>query len=305
MPAQVGRPRRASDAGRRPERQRRRPAPANLRDVGRPDPRGTTTGGGSVVAVLAAAALVPDTALLVPGAAGAAEVLAPERAAAEGVVAAMLRGVARVVVVPPGRDAVATPDGPGPWRPTLDAAGIDDDALGWGADGVAGARTVRDVPAAVGLLLLARLGWTGPTHLLVPRPGERGDAAALAERGRSAVAGPEPVGMLLVGSLSARRGLHGPAPHDERAAEVDRALVADLAGLGAPETGVEARDRLRAFSPGLAAELATSVWAPLQVLLGAHDGERPGPARVASVTAPLGATYAVIGWTPDPLQAAP
>ena len=259
--------------------------------------------------MLAAAVLVPDTALLVPGAAGAARVLADERDAAVAAVTALVGAVDRVVVVAPGPGPVAARregDGPawargdvavGAWLPSLTAAAIDDAVLGWAAtattppagspDG-AGVTTVTDVPAAVGLHLLARAGQRRPVGLL--RAGGT-DAGALTAAGARAVAGDDAVGLLLVGSLSARHGLAGPLPHDERAPGVDDEVVADLLALTPA-----ARDRLRAMPADLATTLAISAWRPWLVLLGALPGDGwHGTAH--TVSDPDGARYAVLSWT--------
>ncbi len=128
----------------------------------------TTVGG-----VLVNATLVPDTALLVPGTAGAAEVLRETRAAAVDAARALLAAApSRVVVVAPGAcDRTRS----GPFAPSLAAAGIDDAALGWVApprDTVATTPPARvDAPAAAtALLLLAHAGWTGPVTLVEVAP---------------------------------------------------------------------------------------------------------------------------------------
>jgi hypothetical protein len=255
--------------------------------------------------VLDYATLVPDTALLVPGAAGAADVLADVRTAAVDAVEVMLAAApARVVVVAPGgADRMM----PGPFLPTLGAAGIDDAGLGWPAT-AAGAHpdvtpTRVDNPAsAVALLLLGRCGWTGPVTLAeVAPPGTdpvttaTGRSAELAALGYGLAAGPEPVAFLVAGSLSARRGADAPLEHDRRAAAVDDGMLGDLADAGRP-----ARARLAGMAPELAAELAVTAWAPWQLVIGAVAGRSAqGTVRgaVHHVAAPFGATYAVASWT--------
>lgn len=246
--------------------------------------------------VLVAAALVPETALLVPGAAGAAEVLAVERSAALGTVGDLVsRGPERIVVVAPGPPGSALLERDGPVRASLAGAGLADDALGWPvrpAAAVGSAPVVQDVAASVGLLLLAAVGWGGPVSVLRVPPG---GAAALRDLGHDLVDGPGRVALLLVGSLSARRGPHGPLADDERAGPFDAAMLADLVDLGA-----DAVQRLAAVPVGLAQELAVSAWAPWQVLVGARAagarGERALGGDLRLVSAPLGATYAVVLW---------
>lgn len=238
--------------------------------------------------VLVAAALVPPTALLVPGASGATPVLGVERAASVAAVTAV-RGARPdvVVVVAPSRDAPVRMTGR--LHPSLAAAGVDDARLGWVPRATYGrgpAVLVDDVPAAVGILLLDRAGWTGPVEVagvgMAPVPDLRRTGAELVADRDAA--------LLLVGGLSARRGPDGPLATDERAAVLDDATVNDLGDLGPA-----ARERLGAVPAQVAFELAISAWAPLQVLLGAAPPERPDTV-VHHVSAPFGATYACVSW---------
>lgn len=246
--------------------------------------------------MLVAAALVPHSALLVPGAAGATQVLDVERAAAVAAVADLLvAGPEVVVVVAAGPGEHLT----GRLQPSLAAAGIDDTWLGWPARPTAGAggvRIVRDVGASVALHLLGAAGWAGPVEVLTVPPE---DGPGLRALGGDVAAGRR-TGLLLAAGLSARRGPGSPIPPDERAAAVDDAVLADLVDLGAAAAG-----RLAAVPP----DLAVSAWAPWQVLLGAvgpvgpdgPDEPRGGPAPLRGdlrlVGAPFGATYAVLVWT--------
>ena len=242
--------------------------------------------------MLAAAALVPETALLVPGAAGRAEVLPDVRAAAlEAISAVVDAGPDRVVVVVP-----STADGdvlrPGPLRPTLSGAGIDDDVLGWPAGWTSGGRgspdhVVGDVGASVALFLLGAVGWSGEVELLAA---SSCDARRLRALGDRLTDRPQRVALVLPGSLSARRGPDGPLPDDPRAQAFDDAVLADLADFGPA-----ARGRLAAVPAELAQALAVSAWLPWQVLLGASPDGTRGHALWAG--APLGATYAVLSWT--------
>ena len=255
--------------------------------------------------MLVAAALVPETALLVPGAAGAATVLELERDASLDAVRRLLAArPERVVVVtgagqdrggggrgrgPAGSSAGSAPPqaaaAPRGCAPTLAAAGIPDDLVGLAGDRRPDGPE-SDVGTAVALHLLGQAGWDGPVTVV------RADGAAAAPLwgvGADLAAGDGRVALLLSGSLSARRGPHGPLPDDERAPGFDDAVVAALVDLAAPSAA-----RLRAVPWGLAAELAVSAWGPWQVLLGAAPERLHGTLHAAG--APFGATYAAISW---------
>jgi hypothetical protein len=256
--------------------------------------------------MLVAAALVPQTALVVPGAAGRADVLADLRARALDAVATMLAAEPRlVVVVAPGvRDRELV----GPVGASLASAGIPDARLGWSCPALDGA-PAAGVAASVGLLLLARAGWAGPVRVVEIGPSAGGSAAGPAPDARAAQlrsvgarlvdTGPrsvgEPsgtVGLLVVGSLSARHGPDAPLADDERAPAYDAAVLADLA-----DGGPAARARLATLDPDLAGQLAVTGWGPWQVLLGAvgdHDVE----AAVLATAAPFGAQHVVATWVP-------
>lgn len=167
--------------------------------------------------MLAAAALVPDTALLVPGAAGAADVLGAERAAAAAAVRDLVAGGPdRVVVVTgPGRDAVQVPvpgsgiparpgvpsSGPapaaaaacdtlrwGPLRPTLAAAGIADDVLRWAAAPVGGHPGHEHLPAAAaapGAFVTTHDVGASVALLLLARAGWTGTVGVLTATGEA------------------------------------------------------------------------------------------------------------------------
>ncbi len=270
--------------------------------------RAATRRGGSVATVLAGAVMIPDTALLVPGAAGRATVLTAVRAAADEAVRGLVTGTSAggpdgiVVVVPGGRGAPASPALAPPGRPGLGGTGVPDDALGDLALRVRrpsqthGPTPTEGAAASVGLLALAAAGWSGGTRVLVAA-GD--DPAVLAEHGATLAAAPGRLGLLLVGSLSARRGPDGPLATDERAPAVEDAVVADLVDLGP-----HARRRLAAVPATLAAELAVSAWGPWQVLVGAGAGTVLGGA-VLHRSAPFGATYVVAAWRPAPAPEGP
>ena len=260
---------------------------------------GQVTTAATVSRVLAVAVLVPDTALLVPGAAGAATVLDDVRGAAVGAVHDLVdAGPARVVVVAPG---TADRMRPGPFVPSLAAAGIDDADLGWAAPPAhpdVTPTTVHGPAASTALLLLGHAGWTGPVTLVeVATPGDEaytrapGRSAELAALGQGVTSGPERVAVLVAGSLSARRGPGAPLAEDERAAAVDGGMLADLA-----DAGPQARERLAVMAPDLAAELAVTAWAPWQLVLGAVGRRTAVQADVHHVDAPFGVTYVVATW---------
>ncbi|MEZ0449221.1 hypothetical protein AB5970_15240, partial [Cellulomonas sp. ICMP 17802] len=177
--------------------------------------------------MLVRAALVPDTALLVPGTAGAAPVLAEVRAAALDAVREVVASEARtIVVVAPGR---APRELAGTVRPTLGAAGIPDRLLGWPVrDAVlpgSGAGQAS-VAGAVALHLLVRAGRTDGLRV-VEVTGAQG-ADELAALGRSLVSD-GPTGMVVVGSGSGRHGPDAPLADDPRAVDHDARVLADLA----------------------------------------------------------------------------
>ena len=244
--------------------------------------------------MLLTAVLMPETALLVPGAAGSAEVLSEERSAVLDALRDLVTaGPSRVVVVAPASRSVTLT---GPFRPRLTAAGIDGGSA-WAAP-AGDVVEVTDVGPAVALLALAAAGWSGDTSVLLVGP-ESGalQAATAGLEDLGAAGGPgrresEHVGLVLVGSLSARRGPGAPLPEDDRAPATDDAVLRDLLDLGP-----DARARLAAFPAALAEELAISAWAPWQVLVsvaGTDLRRWRGELRLAS--APLGATCAVIVW---------
>lgn len=255
--------------------------------------------------MLVRAALVPDTVLLVPGTAGRARPLEEVAAAAAAAVADLVAAAPDVVVVvatAPRR--TADDDRWGPLRPTFAAAGIPDTT--WAPDGVPSVGTgpggtgvstsgpdvplVRDTAAATGLVLLARAGWSGPVRVLELRPD--GDAAARRALGSALVEGAR-VALLVLGSLSARRGPDAPLPELPEAVASDDAVLACLASWDAA-----ARRRLADVPAAEAERLAVSAWTGWQVLVGATEAAAGAPlaAHVLAAGAPLGATYAVVRW---------
>lgn len=267
--------------------------------------------------MLVAASLVPATALLVPGAAGRAEVLVDLRARALDVVAALLAaGPELIVVVAPGS---IDRDLDGPVRAGLGSAGVPDDRLGWSLPAsfaAHGAAPVVGVAASVGLLLLARSGWVGPVRVLEVAPCDeaavvgatttraahlRALGARLVDAGSGSGAGERHgggrVGLVVAGSLSARHGPDAPLADDERAPAYDAAVLADLA-----DGGPAARARLGDLDGAVAGELAVTGWGPWQVLLGAV-GAGEVDAAVLAAGAPFGAQHVVATWVPRTTRA--
>jgi hypothetical protein len=241
--------------------------------------------------VLAIAVVVPETALLVPGAAGRAIVLDDVRAAALDAVREVVRAAPdRVVVVAPGPvDRVLDPPG----RPSLAAAGVADAALGWQPAGPQSDGPGPGVGASVALLLLAHSGWQGPVTVVEVAPGGRDGTrvGGLRALGVELAAEPGRLALLVAGSLSARHGPAAPLADDERAAPLDAAICDDLAAGDPP-----ALWRLGAIPGSLAADLAVTAWAPLQVLLGAAAGAGPLESAVRRRAAPFGVPYLVALW---------
>jgi len=222
------------------------------------------------------------------------------RAAVAQIVAA---GAERIVVVVPG-DAAWGRDVLQGLHPTFRAAGIDDERSGLtgvvvGAT-LAGSGTppvdplpVDDVPAAIGLALLADASWGGAVEVV----GTQGEQAVALRRLGTLLA-EDDIAILLVGGLSARRGPDAPLAEDPRAAAVDEAILADLSRLGTSDQDA-AVARLAGMDAALAEALAISAWGPWQVLLGAltaAGGDGPAMRAAVSAGAPAGATYAVALW---------
>jgi len=244
--------------------------------------------------MLVRAALVPDTALLVPGAAGSADVHAVLRAAALEAVAEVVGSRARTIVVvapgPTSRELAGTV------RPSLGAAGIPDDLLGWPSEPVtlahAGIPAGPSVASAVALHLLLRADPRRDLRVVeVTGRERRDDLSALG----SALVADGPTGLVVVGSGSGRHGPDAPLADDPRAPAHDARVLADLA-----DAGPAARARLTLDDPGLAEELAVRGWAPWQVLLGAVAGDATVTARLMAAGTELGAQHAVLVW--DPLR---
>ncbi len=244
------------------------------------------------------ALLVPETALLVPGVAGRADVLDAVRTASLGAARRLVAGgPSRVVVVGPARRMrVADAE-------TLCASlapfGVAERHLGWPAPctrpGCPEHRADVDAAAAaapataVGLRLLAAAGWAGPTTVVEVTPDQSLEAGGgdAPDRAGADLAGAD---LLVLGSLSARRDESSPRAADPRAIPTDAALAADLTSPTAA-----ALARLRDLDPVLAAALDITGAAPWRLVaswLADRDvvGQEEGAERA------LGTDYRVWTW---------
>lgn len=227
--------------------------------------------------MLTAAVLVPDTALLVPGAAGASEVLTDERSAAAAAASVLLDSERVVAVVPARAGRLAGGGG-------LADAGIDGSFVPWL---MPDDRSGRGVAASVALSLLTRVGWSGPVEVI---DGSR-TAREMHAVGERLVRSDDRIGLLLLGTAGARRDADAPLPVDPRAAAVEDAVLADLA-----ELDLAAVDRLAAVPADLAEQLASTVWAGSHVLVGAVRAAGPPTSSVVHRVAPGPVRYAVLSW---------
>ncbi|MBF0686599.1 MAG: hypothetical protein IR158_02375 [Cellulomonas sp.] len=253
--------------------------------------------------MLVAAALVPDTVLLLPGAAGRGPddpELVALRSAATTAVARAVERAPRVVVVAPGPvDRSVT----GVVHAGAGAAGVPDHLLAGEVPRVLLGRAPggpADVPgppgtgAATGVRLALEAGVPASRlHVVEVAPG---GAAPLRELGGSTTSD-GPTALVVVGSGAARHGHDAPLPHDDRAAAVERELLAALRAGGA-----SARDALAGLDVAQAVALGVTGWAPWQVLVGALDAggaDVPAP-DVVHATVWRGAGHAVVAWQGTP-----
>ncbi|MBD7920080.1 hypothetical protein H9657_17550 [Cellulomonas sp. Sa3CUA2] len=253
--------------------------------------------------MLAAVALVPDTVLLLPGAAGRGPddpELVALRAAARTAVARAVGRTARVLVVAPGpvdRSVAGTV------RAGAAAAGVPDHLLEHPVPQVrlevapGGPPEVPGPPgtgAAAGVRLALEAGVPARgLHVVEVTPGRAAPLRAIG----AATTTTGPTVLVVVGSGAARHGHDAPLPHDDRAAGLDRGLLAALHAGGTP-----ARDALAALDAALAADLGVTGWAPWQVLVGALDAAVTAPPApdVLHTTLWHGAAHAVVAWEVAP-----
>ncbi len=254
--------------------------------------------------MLVAAALVPDTALLVPGAGGAADPGATLREAALAAVAEVVRAVGEAggangatgdpeqlgrggglyVVAPGRRDHQVI----GAARASLGAAGVPDEMLGWPSVGPPGAPLIG-VSASAGLLLARQCGVRASGVVEIATTARAGRVGAAHAVGAD-LADRDATALVVVGSLSGRHGPDAPLADDPRASAYDAEVLADLA-----DAGEAARLRLWQLDPTLASELAVTGWGPWLALAAAVGGASVD-ARLLHSEVLAGAAHAVLTW---------
>ncbi|MFJ1510664.1 hypothetical protein [Cellulosimicrobium funkei] len=200
------------------------------------------------------AVVLPGTALLVPGAAGAASVLGPVREAALAALADLVAeppggaGASSVVVVAPGAARAR-----GAARASLAAAGVADRWIdpAWAAATRPLDRPVAGTAASVALLALAGAGWTGPVDVV-----ELGGAVTRTAAGAGAGTKTGPETATEAGAASpavldtarelgaelAREGARLVVVHDPRAPLPQAALDGFVAAAGAEAAPVATCD---------------------------------------------------------------
>lgn len=237
--------------------------------------------------MLSAIAVIPQPPLLVPELAGGAAAETDELRAAVREVAAELAGASRRWV------AVGSDRG---GRRTV-APGASGTFAGYGRD-VAVAlpafdRAVSsDAQLPLSLLIAAwAAGGTGADlevrGELVAPDATPGDCIAL---GAELAAGPDEIGLLVVGDGAARHTEKAPGGVDERAPGFDAAVAAALDSADPQQ--------LADLDPGLAAELWAAGRAPWQVLAGAAKAGGQWTATRRHTSAPYGVAYHVALWLP-------
>ncbi|MFF8344316.1 hypothetical protein ACF049_17870 [Cellulosimicrobium funkei] len=195
------------------------------------------------------AVVLPGTALLVPGAAGAASVLGPVRDAALAALADLVAGppgeagASAVVVVAPGAARAR-----GAARASLAAAGVADRWIdpAWAAATRPLDRPVAGTGASLALLALAGAGWTGPVDVVelggaVTRSaaGTGAGAGAVTETGPETATGAGAASPAALdaarelGAELAREGARLVVVHDPRAPLPQAALDGFVAAAGA------------------------------------------------------------------------
>jgi hypothetical protein len=243
-----------------------------------------------------AAAVLPHPPLLVPELAGrAASELDPLRAACHQALAAVVAAADLTIVVGDGPVwGVPEPSAPGSFGP-----------YGAGLQVTLPALTDLDLPAlppparlpelplsvAVAAHLLADLD-PPPARLFaatVPASLGPGAAAAIGRALTAAAgdgsAGSGPVGLVVMGDLSACRTERAPGAFRSEAADLD-ASVSEALRTGKP-------GRLLDLDPAAAADLLVAGRVPLQVLAGAFEDEPSVHGRVLYEDAPYGVGYLV------------
>ncbi|MFJ7158604.1 class III extradiol dioxygenase subunit B-like domain-containing protein [Streptomyces sp. NPDC101118] len=240
--------------------------------------------------MLVAAAVCPCPPLLVPQvAAGAADELADARTACSDALAVLAAARPdRLVVVGPARLEGVEPYAEGA-RGTFRGFGVALDVRLGPGEAAAGEPDAAGLPASLAVAgwLLDHVAW-GAAPVQGVAVGEGLPAERCLETGRDLAAGPERVGLLVMGDGSACRTLKAPGYLDERAAGFDGAAARALA---AADTAA-----LAAIDAGLASELQAAGRAPWQVLAGAAEGAGLA-GRLLYEDAPYGVGYFVAAWS--------
>ena len=237
-----------------------------------------------------AAAVLPHPPLLVPELAGAA---APEldllRDACRHALDAVVRAAAHTVVVGDGPVwGVPEPSAPGSFRPYGADVEVSFPALaGLDLPGLPTPTRLPELPLSLAVAAHLLAGLDPPPARLsaatVPASLGPGAAAAVGRALGDQPAGP--VGLVVMGDLSACRSERAPGAFRPEAAALD-ASVADALRTGQPK-------RLLDLDPALAADLMVVGRVPLQVLAGAFEDGQAAHGRVLYEDAPYGVGYLV------------
>ncbi|MCT2584040.1 hypothetical protein [Actinophytocola gossypii] len=148
------------------------------------------------------------------------------------------------------------------------------------------------LPALVAGWLRERAGATEVPVRLVPPDLPAAACREYGERLARELAGPEPVGLLVLGDGSHRHGERAVGRPDPRAAAFDDAVHAALAAADPAA--------LAAIDPALAAELGAEGRAPWQVLAGLAAGDPRGwKSTDARLLVPFGVAYHLAVWEPS------
>ncbi|WP_156758276.1 class III extradiol ring-cleavage dioxygenase family protein [Actinokineospora pegani] len=232
-------------------------------------------------------AVVPQPPLLVPELVGGPDAGADEvRTASLAAASALAESAARWVAVGAGGPATFDPATGGTFAPF----GVD---IPVSLSRVKSGQLDRGLPLPVLVAgwLRDRAGADEVTVRLVPGDRDSGGCAADGVGLAALLAGPEPVGLLVVGDGSHRHGDHAVGRPDGRAEAFDATVSRALAAADL--------DALAGLDPALAAELGAVGRAPWQVAAAAlrADGRRWRGVR-ARTFLPYGVAYHVAEWEP-------
>ncbi|MBM7776368.1 hypothetical protein JOD54_006572 [Actinokineospora baliensis] len=234
-------------------------------------------------------AVVPHPPLIVPELTGGGD------RDADAVRADCLAVVSAFASAVPSWVAVGAGDRPGRYGPevagTFRGYGVDV-RVGLGAQAdLAFADPLLPLPALVAGWLRGEVGTPEVTVHVVQPDLSPAECAAEGARIAEELAGPDPVGLLVLGDGAHRHGERSVGRPDDRSAAFDDAAAAAMATVD-----LDALDRV---DPTLAAELGAIGRVPWQVLAGAlrTDG-RPWRAVESRLTIPLGVAYHFATWEP-------